>query len=94
METQSRRGVLRNAAQAAVALFGGGMLARKATAQAPSMQKRNATQLPGVVYRERRCPSPAWWAMATCCSSPESGTRWKGRLKSRPTGSSIRLKKT
>ena len=56
MEMQSRRGILANAARAAVAVFGGSMMASKATAQAPSVQKRNATQLPGVVYKGAPLP--------------------------------------
>lgn len=56
MEMQSRRGILKNVAQAAAALFGGGMMARKAAAQAPAAQKRNATELPGVVHNGAPLP--------------------------------------
>jgi 2-iminobutanoate/2-iminopropanoate deaminase len=56
MEMQSRRGILANAVRAAAAVFGSGMMARKATAQAPSLQKRNATELPGVVYQGAPLP--------------------------------------
>jgi 2-iminobutanoate/2-iminopropanoate deaminase len=60
MEMQSRRGILANAARAAAAVFGGSMLASKATAQAPTppspLQKRNATELPGVVHNGAPLP--------------------------------------
>ena len=56
MEMQSRRGILANAVRAAAAVFGGSMLASKAEAQAPSLQKRNATELPGVVYQGAPLP--------------------------------------
>jgi hypothetical protein len=55
MEMRSRRGILKNAATAAAAVFGGTMT-RKASAEATSMQKRNATQLPGVIHEGAPLP--------------------------------------
>jgi 2-iminobutanoate/2-iminopropanoate deaminase len=56
MEMQSRRGILTNAARAAIAAFGGAVAASKVSAQAQPLEKRNATQLPGVVHKGAPLP--------------------------------------